>query len=226
MANFSGLKIKHKDDARAGSYPSIRIFKNSILEWCTHVHPVVPILLWGPVSLYWLYSGAFGQGLELGEVFLWAFLGLISWTLMEYLLHRFVFHFPAKSKVTKYLVFLFHGLHHDDPNDPTRLVFPPVPAIAIVFGLYHFFALIIPDSSHHIFMGTFMIGYLCYDYIHYATHHFKMTSKVGRVLKKNHLQHHNLHEPVKFGVSSPLWDYVFGSFHSTREKGKFQRSES
>lgn len=207
------------------SYPSIRIFKNPILEWCTHVHPAVPLTLWAPVSAYWIYDGAVNSGLAATGVISWLLIGLIAWTFTEYILHRFVFHFPAKSRLGKYLVFLFHGLHHDDPDDPTRLVFPPVPAIAIVIALYYFFALFIPSHVHHLFMGSFIIGYLCYDYIHYATHHFKMTSSLGRVLKKNHLQHHHISEPVKFGVSTPLWDYIFGTFYSSKEKARVDKTK-
>lgn len=223
MTNFTGSNDKSTKNA-SGDYPSIRIFENSILEWCTHVHPVVPALLWGPVALYWFYSGAILGEMGTLSIFTWMVVGLVAWTLTEYLLHRFVFHYPAKSRWGQYFVYLFHGLHHNDPNDPTRLVFPPVPAIAIVIGIYYFYALFVPAYALHVFMSAFIVGYLCYDYIHYATHHFKMTSRLGRVLKKNHLQHHNLHEPVKFGVSSPLWDHLLGTFQSSREKQRESHS--
>ena len=66
-------------------------------------------------------------------------------------------------------------------------------------------------------MGQFLIDYLIYDYIHYATHHFPMKNRVGRFLKKWHLQHHHTKEPIQYGVSNPLWDYVLGLFPE-REK--------
>lgn len=204
-------------------YDSIRIFKNPFLEWCTHVHPIVPLVLWGPIALYLLINGASANGWDWRVIASWFVLGVVVWTLLEYLLHRFLFHFEAKSSTGKYLVYLFHGLHHDDPNDPTRLVFPPVPAIAIVSLFYFVFSLIIPAQGLHLFMSAFLIGYLCYDYIHFATHHFKMNSRLGRILKKNHLQHHNLHGPYKYGVSSPLWDYVFRTFYTPKEKSRFDQ---
>ncbi len=196
---------------------SIRIFKNPILEWTTHVHPVTPLLVWVPFITY-LYWTNFQAGfLNPSDYVLWFAIGMIVWTLTEYVLHRYVFHFPANNKYTKRFVFLFHGLHHDDPQDPTRLVMPPVPAILIVFLLWKFFALIIPQAFLTIFMANFLIGYLCYDYIHYATHHFAMTSKVGKFLRKYHLQHHYSHEKSKYGVSSPLWDYVFRTVKGPKE---------
>lgn len=188
---------------------SIRIFKNPILESFTHVHPIIPLLLWSPVVVWFFYRAVNAQGLTLNEVLLSALFGLVLWTFTEYTLHRYVFHWNAKSAAGKYFVFLFHGLHHDDPQDPTRLVMPPVPAILIVALLWSFFSLIFPLRYLDSIMGAFLVGYLCYDYIHYATHHFAMTSKVGKYLRKYHLQHHYSGEKSKYGVSSPLWDYIF-----------------
>jgi sterol desaturase/sphingolipid hydroxylase (fatty acid hydroxylase superfamily) len=192
-------------------YPSIRIFENPILESLTHVHPIIPLIVWTPIVAYLIYHGSAVDGMTINDHLLWAPIGLLVWTLTEYVLHRVVFHWNSPWKWGQYLVFLFHGLHHDDPNDPTRLVFPPVPAIAIVLCLYALFALVVPAMFLEAFMAYFLIGYLCYDYIHYATHHFKMTSVVGRYLRKYHLQHHFSKEESKYGVSNPLWDYIFGT---------------
>lgn len=188
---------------------SIRIFKNPILESFTHVHPIVPLILWVPIISFLLYRGHSVYNLNASEFISLFFGGIILWTFMEYILHRYVFHWSAKSRAGKYFVFLFHGLHHDDPQDPTRLVMPPVPALLISSVIFALFSLIFPANYVEVIMAYFMIGYLCYDYIHYATHHFAMTSKVGKYLRKYHLQHHYSGERSKYGVSSPLWDYVF-----------------
>lgn len=135
---------------------------------------------------------------------------------MEYLLHRYAFHYPAKSAWGQKIIYMFHGIHHDDPDDATRLVMPPVPAILIMFILGNFFMLFIPKSYFFVFMGSFIIFYLIYDYIHYATHHFRMNSKVGRYLKSYHLKHHYTKAPIKYGVSNPLWDYVFGTVEEVK----------
>lgn len=61
-----------------------------------------------------------------------------------------------------------------------------------------------------IFAG-FLVGYVVYDTTHYATHHWKMQSPVGRFLREYHLRHHYRDDDLGYGVSSPLWDYVFGT---------------
>lgn len=193
------------------TYPSVRVFQNPVLESLTHVHPLTPLLVWTPVISYLIYDSLTAKQMSGQQLALWALIAFVVWSLTEYVLHRYLFHFPAKSKTGKYLVYLFHGLHHEDPNDPTRLVFPPVPAFFIFCLLYLFFALFVPAQFLHAFMAFFMIGYLAYDYIHYATHHFPMTSTVGRYLKKHHLQHHFKKEHARYGVSSPLWDLLFFS---------------
>ena len=128
-----------------------------------------------------------------------------------------MFHWTAKSRLGKYFVFLFHGLHHDDPQDPTRLLMPPVPALLISSVIFTIFSMVFPVNYFEVIMGCFMIGYLFYDYIHYATHHFAMTSKVGKYLRKFHLQHHFSGEHSKYGVSNPFWDYVFKTVTGTKD---------
>ena len=191
---------------------SVRLFQNDLLEALTHVHPLVPLLFWGPVAAFLLWRSVAVHDLPAGGLIAIGALALFVWTLTEYCLHRFVFHFPAKSRAGKYLVFLFHGVHHATPRDKTRLVMPPAGGILLLIVLYQIFRLVIPAPWIEPFLAFFMIGYLAYDYIHYATHHFPMRSKVLHFLKVYHLQHHYGAKGVRFGVSSPVWDRVFGTY--------------
>ena len=196
---------------------SIRLFENDFLESLSHVHPIMPLVVWTPIILFLFYRAATIDSLSAMYFVIFFIVGILVWTLTEYLLHRYVFHFNAKSKLGKRFVFMFHGLHHDDPQDPTRLVMPPVPAILIVSVLWQIVALVVPSQFMNVFMANFLIGYLCYDYIHYATHHFPMTSPIGKYLRKYHLQHHYSGEASKYGVSNPLWDYIFGTVTGPKE---------
>lgn len=200
------------------SVESIRLFDNNLLEALTHVHPALPAIVWSPIVAYLYYIGIEVRQLPWTEVAIVSAVALLVWTFVEYALHRWAFHYPATSKFGKRMVFLFHGNHHDVPDDKTRLVFPPVPAMIIMFLLWQFFALFVPARFIEVFMGGFTVGYLCYDYIHYATHHFPMTSKVGKYLRKYHLQHHYQGRAGKYGVSNPLWDYILRTVNGPLKK--------
>jgi sterol desaturase/sphingolipid hydroxylase (fatty acid hydroxylase superfamily) len=192
--------------------PSVRLFQNDLLEALTHVHPIVPLLFWGPVVAFLLWRSVAVHDLPVSGLAAIGVLALVVWTLTEYCLHRFVFHFPAQGRIGKYLVFMFHGVHHAAPRDKTRLVMPPAGGILLLIVLYQIFRLAVPAPWVEPFLAFFIIGYLAYDYIHYATHHFAMRSPLLHFLKVYHLQHHYGAKGVRFGVSSPLWDRVFGTY--------------
>ncbi len=198
------------------SRQSLRLFENELLESLTHVHPAVPLLLWSPLAALLLWRSAFALELPAPGLLLCALAALLAWTLTEYTLHRFFFHYPARGKFGKWLVFLLHGNHHHDPGDKTRLVMPPGGAIPIMALLYLLFDRLVPAGWIEPFMACFIISYLGYDYIHYGTHHFPMRNPVARFLKRHHLKHHFSGEDARYGVSSPLWDYVFGTTGSAR----------
>lgn len=193
-------------------HQSIRLFKNPVLEALSHVHPIVPLILWTPIVSYFLYQSFTQTALSALGVLLFALCGLLFWTLTEYIMHRHLFHYQAKTKVGKYMVFLFHGIHHDDPQDPTRLVMPPFPGLIIGSIFYLLFKAALGPEAHMPFFAGFIIGYLIYDYIHFAAHHFTPRTKWGKNIKENHMKHHYHDKKWKWGVSSPLWDHVFGTF--------------
>ena len=186
----------------------------------THVHPIIPLVMWSPLAAYLYYISIFEKALSLNELLAWAFIALIVWTFTEYTVHRYVFHYDAKSDFGKWVIYLFHGIHHDEPDDASRLVMPPLPGVILMSLLFLIFRVFVPAQYLEIFMANFIVGYLAYDYIHYATHHFPMTSTVGRYLRKYHLRHHYGKEESKYGVSNPLWDYIFRSVTGPKKATK------
>ncbi len=197
----------------------IRLFKSNFLEFFTHISPITVLVIWIPVVLFFLLRSII-------RVEKWFFVplafavGLFIWTLAEYLLHRFLFHFAPHNPTQERISFLFHGVHHAQPKDKTRLVMPPVVSIplALVFlGIFNLvFSILLPfNSSVGALFSGFISGYIIYDMMHYATHHFPMRVGIWKWLKRHHMQHHYKDPGSKFGVSSPLWDYVF----STISKG-------
>jgi len=146
------------------------------------------------------------------------FAGFFLWTLVEYLLHRFVFHYESEGQLGQRIHFLIHGLHHNDPIDPTRLVMPPVASLILAVIFYSAFQCVLGPVFVEPFFAFFLIGYLCYDYIHFAVHHFTPRTRLGKFLKQSHMQHHYVNPNIHLGVSSPLWDYVFGTMEDLKDK--------
>jgi sterol desaturase/sphingolipid hydroxylase (fatty acid hydroxylase superfamily) len=136
--------------------------------------------------------------------------------LAEYTLHRFVFHFRPRSPWQERVSFLFHGVHHAQPMSKTRLVMPPALSIPLACLFYSLFWLIIsvflgaPRWVLPVFSGTVM-GYVIYDMIHYSTHHFRVRWRWWVYIRRFHLRHHTQTPSLRFGVTSPLWDIVFGT---------------
>ena len=192
----------------------VRLFKSNFLEFFTHITPVAILILWVPVVLILLIFPS--AAVTFGQALVAFLLGLFIWTLAEYLLHRFVFHFPPKTKQMERITFLFHGVHHAQPQCKTRLVMPPPVSIPLAALFYGFFWLLFGTIARvpgwvNPLMAGFMVGYLVYDLTHYATHHFPMRNKVAKFLKRYHMQHHYKTPDARYGVSSPLWDIVFGT---------------
>lgn len=197
----------------------IRLFESDFLEFFTHITPIAVIVIWVPFILYMTLSelmAGIARNASLWYV-LGAFLaGLFLWTPTEYLMHRFVFHYTPRTPFQERVVYLFHGIHHHQPQCKTRLLMPPVvsiPLAAIYYGLFVLVVGVLLQSPQWVrpMVGGFTFGYLAYDLTHYATHHLPMRSGLGKYLKRYHMMHHYKTPDKRFGVSSPLWDIVFGT---------------
>jgi dihydroceramide fatty acyl 2-hydroxylase len=191
------------------------MFQSRLLDRFTRVHPAVPVLIYAPVVVLLAVYAVRHDGLwdTLGL----AALGYALWTLFEYWLHRIVFHFEPAQGVGAKLHWMIHGVHHDHPNDPMRLVMPPaasVPLAVLVVG-----ALWAAFGSVHApaVAAGFLIGYLVYDEMHYALHHHMPKSRLGKKLRELHMRHHFQDDERGFGISAPYWDRVFGTYPRRRE---------
>jgi sterol desaturase/sphingolipid hydroxylase (fatty acid hydroxylase superfamily) len=197
----------------------IRLFKSNYLEFFTHVDPLAIVAIWVPFGGYFLVGeilAGIARGASLWYVPAAYLVGLFVWSLAEYLLHRFVFHYKPRGPFQEKVIYLFHGIHHHQPQIKTRLVMPPIVSIPLAGLFYGLFTLIFSNllGLQHWFgpmIAGFTTGYLIYDLTHYATHHFPMRSGVLKYLKRYHMMHHFKTPDKRFGVSSPLWDYVFAT---------------
>ncbi|XP_032589792.1 dihydroceramide fatty acyl 2-hydroxylase FAH2 [Drosophila grimshawi] len=151
--------------------------------------------------------------------------GVLFWTLLEYSLHRWVFHVKLTSDSGPWLCtlhFMIHGLHHKVPFDPMRLVFPPLPGVILATVIYTPLYFILQNHHPRLILVGALVGYLGYDMIHYYLHYGSPSA--GQHLyemKRYHYQHHFAHQDLGYGISSPLWDIVFNTRIYLR-KLKFQ----
>ena len=191
----------------------VQVFRSTFFErYFATAHPIMPGIWWGPIALYCLYATAAAEQFAPMRALLTFVGGFLTWTLIEYLLHRFLFHLvPDDTFDSKLRQFMVHGYHHEFPNDRMRLVAPLILSVpfgllfsvsyALIFGRYYWLTW---------FAGT-VIGYISYDWTHYYTHHFRPTTRLGKFLRRYHMEHHYRDSESHFGISSPLWDWVFGT---------------
>ena len=199
------------------------MFESDFIERFSRIHPATPFVFWLPVLAFIVvrnFTGAVGNG---SDVAVMPFVGLVAggvlfWSLAEYVLHKYVFHFQRDTSIGRRFHFLVHGVHHDYPNDRDRLVMPLGASIPMGALFFLLFIATMGKFAMPFFVG-FGIGYLTYDGTHFALHHFKMTGPVGKYLKKHHMLHHHMDHSGGFGVSSPLWDLVFRTMPQPKKRG-------
>jgi dihydroceramide fatty acyl 2-hydroxylase len=184
------------------------LFENRVIDFFSRVHPSIPAIVFGPVVAICIWAG-FDGGYGVLSV-LGLFLGgLMIWTLTEYWLHRLLFHWEPGFRHGDRLHFVIHGVHHDHPNDPLRLVMPPAVSIPLAALFFWAFTLIFGTPAAYPLFAGFMLGYLVYDYTHFYLHHHTPRTNLGKRLREQHMRHHFQDHRFGFGVSSPMWDAVF-----------------
>lgn len=194
------------------------LFQSRFIDFFSRIHPSVPAIIFIPIIVAAIWLGA-DRGYSAGELALLVLGGLAFWTLLEYWLHRLVFHWEPDNAFGRRMHFVIHGIHHDHPNDRLRLVMPPaasLPLAAIFLGL---FVLVLGTPAAYPAFAGLIIGYLAYDYTHYHVHHHTPRTKAGKRLREHHMRHHFQDHSYGYGVSSPFWDIVFRTYRRRRPAG-------
>jgi sterol desaturase/sphingolipid hydroxylase (fatty acid hydroxylase superfamily) len=197
---------------------SPRMFDSDLLDKLSRVHPAVPVIIYVPeiAVLLWLAVDAGGASAP-GLAGLFAG-GYLLWTLSEYWIHRVIFHFEPEEGFGARLHWIIHGVHHDHPNDPLRLVMPPSVSVPLSSVFVLGFYAVLGSPLFLPFSGGFLAGYLIYDMTHYHLHHHKPKTWMGRRLRELHMRHHFQDHTTGFGISAPYWDRFFGTFSRVAER--------
>lgn len=194
---------------------TVKMFTNDFVEGLTKCPWYVPLLFWVPIIAFeWFrYIRLIGGWGNLSPVKAAAVgtVGGLCWLLFEYTLHRFVFHKRTTSYAGNIIHFLIHGHHHITPMDFDRLVFPPVPAMILAAPFWYSAPRVLGVQHGYPWLIGFALGYLVYDMTHFWIHHAVPKWGFLKMQKRRHVHHHYFKHQVNFGISNPLWDYVFGT---------------
>jgi dihydroceramide fatty acyl 2-hydroxylase len=190
-----------------GASDSPRLFENAVLDKLSRVHHLVPVILYLPLVLVLSYLSFVRLGAAATVPAVAA--GYVIWTLTEYFGHRFLFHTEFPGETGARIHFLIHGVHHDYPSDPLRLVMPPLLSAPIMAASFVCLWLICGATFVLAVWAGFIAGYVAYDMVHYHVHHARPRTWVGRVLRRRHMLHHFRDSSQWFGVSAPWWDEMF-----------------
>lgn len=205
--NTGRVKIHHKG--------SKKIFDNPVLEKLSRTHISIPITIFLSFSaglLFYAFKYTPLQPLFVGILF---FLGFMTFTFMEYMMHRYVFHMEPDKKWKRIIQYNMHGVHHEFPKDKDRLAMPPLISICIsaIFFLI-FYSLM--NTKVFGFLPGLMTGYAAYLFVHFIVHAYPPPKNIFKHLWINHSIHHYKDDTIIFGVSSPFWDYVFGTIRKKK----------
>jgi sterol desaturase/sphingolipid hydroxylase (fatty acid hydroxylase superfamily) len=210
--------MKISEARQSGSRP-VRLFQSDLLERFTRISIVSLVLFWLPISLGAIALGvalsSFTASVNAGIVLA----GLAVWSPFEYALHRLIFHLDRVFPSAASFCFLIHGCHHADPSDAGRDIMPLVGSVPIGLGILAVAILCFGEAAGLMFGGGFGLGYLTYDVAHYGCHQWRMPGRLGASIKRYHLAHHYADDTRHFGVTSPLWDWVFGTLRLAPRHG-------
>lgn len=184
------------------------LFKNKWIEKFSRTHISIPISIFILYSGGLLYWSATYTSLAIGTTIALFFSGLLIFTLTEYMMHRYLFHMDTYTELRRKLQYAFHGVHHDYPKDKDRLAMPPLVSITIATILLFLMKLVMQDFVFA-FLPGFLTGYASYLFVHYIVHAFQPPKNIFKTLWVHHGIHHYKNHEKAFGVSSPLWDYIF-----------------
>jgi dihydroceramide fatty acyl 2-hydroxylase len=200
-----------------------RMFESNFFEFFSKVHPITPFAFWIPLAVIGLgYSISVGLTTPMNLLVMLP-LGYVTWQLMEYFIHKKIFHWLGNGPFTRRMHDILHGFHHKYPDDDTRLVMP----LSVSIGATLFFGSLLYLVGRHDltipYWGGVLFGYLWYDFLHWSTHFRKPLTNWGKKLRAHHMSHHFADSESNFGISHMWIDVVLGTL---KKKAAGEREEA
>ena len=196
-----------------------KLFQNPVLERLSRTHIAVPLTIFSVFALGLLAWSVTHTSLSAGTTIGLFLFGVIAFTWVEYVVHRYVFHMKTYSAFRTKFQYIVHGVHHEYPKDKDRLAMPPLLSVTISTILLLLFRLVMGDFTFA-FLPGFIVGYAAYLGVHYMVHAFAPPKNFFKFLWVNHGTHHYKNGEMIYGVSSPLWDYVYGTMREKKLSAK------
>jgi sterol desaturase/sphingolipid hydroxylase (fatty acid hydroxylase superfamily) len=190
-----------------------QLFQNPVLEKLSRTHISIPLAIFFSYSAALLYWSITHTSLSAGLTVAMFCFGLVSFTWVEYIVHRYIFHMVTYTRLRAKIQYTMHGVHHEFPKDKDRLAMPPLLSVTVATVLLLLFRVVLGDLVFS-FLPGFLVGYAAYLSVHYMVHIFQPPKNFLKVLWVNHSIHHYRDGDSIFGVSSPLWDYVYGTMRA------------
>lgn len=135
--------------------------------------------------------------------------GVAGWSASEYLIHRFLGHEWAKKHRNAFSV--EHVKHH-----ATTSYFAPswkkgLAALGASAVMGPVASLVLGRRTGIAFTAGYVSMYLAYEVMHRRAHTHAPTGPYSRWVRRNHFAHHFMSPKDNHGVTSPIWDRVFGT---------------
>jgi len=180
-------------------------------------------MAWVRFSSFWIYplltgllfflSG--GQRLQAPQLLVLIVIGLAGWSLLEYLLHRFFFHWTPHNRQIRRIIYQLHFNHHGDSRNRDKILVHPLYSLPVsaLLGCVLYLATGSLYATTGLISGMWL-GFLYYEWVHYRLHLGKGSKGLLKYQRRWHFYHHFVDSHHCFGVTSPLWDVVFGTYSS------------
>jgi len=194
-----------------------KLSDNPIVEKLTRTHISVPIAILLSIAAGLLYFAVLHTNLPVPIIPVLFLSGLLFFTLIEYLAHRYLFHMKPNKEWKRKFAYIAHGVHHEFPKDKDRLAMPVPASLTLAFVFFVIFRALM-DTAVFGFLPGMLTGYCAYLFVHYIVHAYAPPKNFFKHLWINHSMHHYKDSSQIFGVSSPLWDYIFGTYPKDSRK--------